>query len=314
MRKYIVGTTRKPTGRVSVQLNSPPIRDLPEESLARARDDKHNQLIDRQGSEVDEEVSTKTEQPVEDVQDGSDIDDLLNSDDDCDGERTDVCSGLNAGSGSFILADVAVGLDNRLFEHSYPDDIDYEENDIGESVGPHLIWANACTYSCQACGEFVTNDQAQFVLHLKARHSPLSRLTAYKRVHGEPFKTVKHVKCALCGTLLVQDQVRLRGHLHQKHRPLTLQEYYEQYVVRLQQDKGHKELASWSLPATDVTCPEEEVEEEEVVAEEEEEMGVVSSPLTEANPNREDDCSQDEEEEERKLKEYKDWVDKCQIR
>ena len=43
-------------------------------------------------------------------------------------------------------------------------------------------------------------------------------------------------------------------------------------------------------------------------------MGVVSSPLTEANPNREDDCSQDEEEEERKLKEYKDWVDKCQIR
>jgi hypothetical protein len=119
---------------------------------------------------------------------------------------------------------------------------------------------------------------------LKHRHPHLSGLTAYSKAHGEPIRDVKHVSCALCATPLVQSYERIRYHLSLKHRTLTVQEYYEKFVRgKVEEESG----CSGAEPADSI--------------------------VLEANPNREEDTGE-EDEEERELNEYKDWVDKCQIR
>jgi hypothetical protein len=151
IRKYIGSrASSRQAAHVSVQLNSPPIRDLVESGSKEPTEGKRI-IKDEDDNPEDDVASAVSEQdlghedsPVDsDTQLGINIDDLLSSDDDSAGDRLDHD---DAGSGQLTVTNPP--LVNDMFDHNYTDAYD-EDNDIGEPVEPHIIWANACQYSCQ---------------------------------------------------------------------------------------------------------------------------------------------------------------------
>jgi len=196
MRKYVARQLSR-RASVTVQLDCPLIEDLTEEKggsgMSGGRTagrllgpsglgNKKDQLIKKKLKNEEQPtgiVDTSSDVASESV----DIDDLLDSDESDSDSEEDVRKGMTTSSPNMMMLqdgnctgstqDTTTASSSPTSETSYsgpvskselfePDyaDIDYEANDIGESVGRHLIWANGCTYSCGSCRQFATNDQA----------------------------------------------------------------------------------------------------------------------------------------------------------
>jgi hypothetical protein len=342
MRKYVGSIGARAPLRVAVKLHSPPILDLKDdnrweekETMITAERGKVNIKDDEDGWANKENrdnagMSSATERRENHVDvvpsdHGVNVDDLLHSDDDSDTGGPDenwegnVCdkSGDVVHTPFTAVAGKTTADRLEMFEAvcNY-DDIAYEDNDIGESVEPYRIWANGCTYSCQACRQFITSCQSQFISHLKARHANLPGLVAYKKAHGQLFERMQQIVCELCGSCLLQDYERIRSHLRLKHRPLTVRDYYERFVLKhLQQEQQQSQTedlgcsANLSRASSSLSMLEsmEEIEDQEDAA------SSMMDKTAEASPNRDIEASQIDEEE-KELNEYKDWVNKCQIR
>jgi len=314
MRLY-VPAARTLSLSVSCPLRSPPILDIrDEQEKAKRKPAEDEEKREAEEEEMDVEDSTGKGKKDEDKsvldresddddsnQDGNrtSVDDLLNSEDeDEDDEDRFKDSKENR------CDDTTVQANTSLHDDNY-NDVAYEDNDGGEWVEPHRIWANSCTYSCQACKKFLTNSQSYFIRHLKKHHADLPSLVPYKRVHGEPFAAVRQTRCELCGTTLLQDHEKIRSHLRTRHQNLSVHKYYENFVLKAAEKEEDKQLEqkgtgedsvdSFSAALFSLESDDEEEEDERVDANREAESGLF-------------------DEEEREFNKYKDWVNKCQIR
>ena len=227
----------------------------------------------------------------------ADIDDLLDSD-----AETEELNQGNANSPRtqdhlpFLERDGLDGLD-------YSENVAYEDNDVGDQVGPHLIWANGSTYECRACNRFSANDQTEFVKHL--RHHDIFGLKNYRTLHGDPFSELRSLECRICRGRMIHDYAKIYYHLYKFHN-LAVKEYFEQYVVNRQgreeegvfssqpmaQNQGDKGSVCKNDNSDNANAEEEEVEEDREEREEEED---------------------EEVDEKREVEEYKLWVNQCQI-
>jgi hypothetical protein len=132
---------------VSVQLDSPPVRDL-KDSGCKVTTGQLSGDVEEWTEQEDVVAVDEANELADDVHHaaGINIDDLLSSDDE-DESHGEVGSNDQLSPSAVDPPPVTSAVSDPS---SFANNIDYEDNDIGEPVGPHIIWANASQYSCQA--------------------------------------------------------------------------------------------------------------------------------------------------------------------
>ena len=113
---------------------------------------------------------------------------------------------------------------------NYAEDVAYEDNDVGDLVSPHQIWANGSTYECKACDNFCIRDQKEFMKHIKERHG-LAGIKVYRAEFGDPLSDLRTIDCKICGGRMIHEFSKIHSHLYKHHKRTSVQDYYENHVL-----------------------------------------------------------------------------------